>query len=135
MKKIFPVILLLCSVVTLFCSCEKKNYSVDVTDGTVRVKMHSPSMGIVGINQVGYDGFTYEEVEKEVFDKIRNRKYDGRYSVIVTLEFKDSYGNYYDGTPVTVTSLNGVEVKRYASYGYFRGSSHIDDAFPWNHQY
>lgn len=45
----------------------EENYSVDVTDGTVRVKMHSPSMGIVGINQVCYDSFTYEEVEKEVF--------------------------------------------------------------------
>lgn len=135
MKKIFSVMLLLCSVVTLLCSCEEKNYSVDVTDGTIRVKMHSPSIGIVGINQISYDGFTYEEVEKEVFDKIRNRSYDGYYSVIVTLEFKDSYGNYYDGTSVTVTSLNGAEVKRYASYGYFRGSSHIADAFPWNHKY
>ena len=96
--------------------------------------MHSPSMGIVEFNKIAYDGFTYEEVEKEVFDKIRKRSYNGYYSVIVTLEFLDSYGNYYEGTPVTVSSLNGADVKRYASYRYFRGSSHISDAFPWNHQ-
>ncbi|WP_314937142.1 hypothetical protein [Alloprevotella tannerae] len=134
MKK-FPFILLLCSVVLLFCSCKKKNYSVDVSDGTVWVKMRSPTIGIVGINEVDYDGFTYEDVEEEVFDKIRNRNFYGDYSVIVTLEFQDSYGNYYDGPPVTVGSLNGAEVKRYASYGYFKGSSHIADAFPWNHKY
>ena len=92
-------------------------------------------MGIVGINEVGYDGFTYEEVEKKVFDKIRSRDYDGNYSVVVTLQFKDSYGNYYDGTPVTVSSLNASEVKRYASYSYFSGSTHIANAFPWNHKY
>ena len=134
MKK-FPFMLLLCSVVLLFCSCKKKNYSVDVSDGTVWVKMHSPTMGVVGINRVGYDGFTYEDVEEEVFDKIRSRSFYGDCSVIVTLEFQDSYGNYYDGPPVTVGSLNGAEVKRYASYWDFNGSSHIADAFPWNHEY
>ena len=77
----------------------------------------------------------YEDVEEEVFDKIRNRSFYGDYSVIVTLEFQDSYGNYYDGPPVTVGSLNGAEVKRYASYWDFNGSSHIADAFPWNHEY
>ena len=135
MKKSHLIFSLFCYLITLLCSCESKNYSVEVSDGIVNVKMHSPSMGIVGINQVGYDGFTYEEVEKKVFDKIRSRSYDGNYSIVVTLQFLDSYGNYYDGTPVKVTSLNASEVKRYASYSYFRGSTHISDAFPWNHKY
>ena len=94
--------------------------------------MHCPSMGIVGVNQVGYDGFTYEEVEKEVFDKIRSSSYNNNYSVFVKLQFKDSYGNYYDGESILVTTLNGADVKRYASYSYFRGQTHIADAFPWN---
>lgn len=97
--------------------------------------MHCPSIGIVGINQVSYDGFTYEEVEQEVFDKIRSKSYDGWYSIVVILQFKDSYGNFYDGPPVTVTGLKASEVKRYASYSYFRGSSHLENAFPWNHKY
>lgn len=75
MKQIAFNLFLLCLTITLFCSCESKNYSVDVSDGIVEVKMHSPTMGIVGINEVGYDG-----------------------------------------TPVTV-------------------STHIANAFPWNHKY
>lgn len=122
-------------VLLLMCSCEKKNYSVEVSDGIVNVKMHSPSMGIVGPGQVSYDGFTYEEVEKEVFDIIRSRGYNGSYSVRVTMQFVDSYGNYYDGESVTVSSLDATEVKKYASYYYFRDKTHIADAFPWNHQY
>ena len=135
MKQIAFNLFFLCLTITLFCSCESKNYSVDVSDGIVEVKMHSPTLGIAGFNEIGYDGFTYEEVEEKVFDKIRSRDYDGKYSVVVTLQFKDSYGNYYDGTPVTVSSLNSSEVKRYASYSYFRGSTHIENAFPWNHKY
>lgn len=135
MKQLVFYLFLLCCTITLLCSCESKNYSVEVSDGIVKVKMHCPTMGLVGLNQVGYDGFTYEEVEQKVFDKIRSRSYDGYYSVVVTLQFKDNYGNYYDGTPVTVTSLNASEVKRYAAYSYFSGSTHIADAFPWNHKY
>jgi hypothetical protein len=135
MKKILSILLILFCITTLFCSCEKKNYSVKITDGTVNVKMRCPTKGIVGINQVGYEGFTYEEVEETVFDKIRNRDYDGDYTVVVTLEFKDAYGNYYDGPAVTVSHLNGADTKRYASYRYFRGSSNIYKAFPWNYDY
>lgn len=135
MKQIAYYFILLCCTITLLCSCKSKNYRVEVSDGIIKVKMHCPTIGIAGINQISYDGFTYEEVEQKVFDKIRSRSYDGNYSVVVTMQFKDSYGNYYDGSPVTVTSLNGAEVKRYASYSYFSGSSHIADAFPWNHQY
>ena len=113
-------------------SCEKKNYNVEIQDGSIHVTMHSPSMGIVGINQVSFDGFTYEEVEQEVFDKIRSRNYNGPYTVSVTLQFIDSYGNYYNGESVVVTTLKATEVKKYASYYYFRDQTHISDAFPWN---
>lgn len=116
----------------VLCSCEKKNYKVEIQDGSVHVTMHSPSIGIVGFNQVSYDGFTYEEVEQEVFDKIRSSSYDGSYTVSVTLQFIDSYGNYYDDERIIVSKLDAKEVKKYASYNYFRGHAHISDAFPWN---
>ena len=116
----------------LLCACEQKNYSVEIQDGAIHIQMHCPSIGIVGVNQVSYDGFTYEEVEQEVFDKIRNSSFNGNYFIYVKLQFKDSYGNYYDGESKLVTTLNGADVKRYASYSYFRGKTHISDAFPWN---
>ena len=78
-KTIISILLALCSLLVL-SGCEKKNYNVDIRDGVINVKMHSPSIGIVGINQVSYDGFTYEEVEKEIFDKIRSQSYDGSYN-------------------------------------------------------
>ena len=120
--------------ITAITSCGNKNYSVDVTDGTVKVKMKCPTNGMVR-NEIVYDGFKYDDVEKDVFDKIRSRNYNEDYAVIVTMIYKDSYGNYYDGTPVTVSHLNGADVKRYNSYSYFSGSTHISDAFPWNLTY
>ena len=117
-------------------SCDtKKNYSVTVSGNSVNVRMHSPTIGIVGINEVGYDGFTYEDVDQEIFDKIRDSDYNGDYNVYVTLEFLDDHGNRYAGEPVLVTTLNGADVKSYASYSYFRGNSHIENAYPWNHNY
>ena len=131
LKTIYFILLAIYGSIVL-CSCEKKNYKVEIQDGSIHVTMHSPSMGIVGINQVSYDGFTYEEVEQEVFDKIRNSSYDGSYTVSVTLQFIDSYGNYYDGERIIVSNLDAKEVKKYASYYYFRDHTHISDAFPWN---
>ena len=80
-------------------------------------------------------GFTYEEVEKEVFDKIRKNSYNGNYSISVILQFKNSYGSYYDGPPVNVGTLNGSQVKRYSSFRDFSGLMQIYKAFPWNHRY
>ena len=135
MIRLKSILFIAISTVLFLSSCEKKNYSVEIQDGSVHVTMHSPTMGIVGINQVGYDGFTYEEVEQEIFEKIRNRNYDGSYTISVTLEFLDSYGNYYNGETVTVSTLSATEVKRYASYGFFKGQTHLEKAFPWNHNY
>jgi hypothetical protein len=94
--------------------------------------MHSPTIGIVGINKVGYDGFTLEEVEEEIFDGIRRKGFNGDYNVYVTLQYKDDHGNYYNGDRVKVSTLNGADVKEYASYSYFRGNAHLYAAFPWN---
>ena len=132
--KTISFLLISISTVLFLASCEKKNYSVEIQDGSVHVTMHSPSMGIVGINQVSYDGFTYEEVEKEVFDKIRSRSYDGAYTVSVTLQYLDSYGNYYDSDRMIVSTLSAMDVKKYASYSYFKGQTHLEKAFPWNRE-
>lgn len=118
------------------CSSFKKNYRVAIEDGSIYITMKSPSIGISGINEVSFDGFTPEEIEKDVFDEIRKRSYSGDYDVFIILQFKDSYGNYYDSKEkVKVSTLNGNDVKKYAGFGYFRGKVSIDKSYPWNHKY
>ncbi len=125
------ILIVACCILLLY-SCKRKNYNVEIQDGQIYVTMHCPTMGIVGINQVSFDGFTYEEVEKEVFDEIRGRSYDGLYTITVIIQFLDKYGNYYNGTPIQVTTLSASEVKKYASYNFFRGQTYIEKSFPWN---
>jgi hypothetical protein len=120
------------TIAIMLSSCQSKNYKVQISEGDVSVTMHSPTIGIVGINKVGYDGFTLEEVEEEIFDGIRRKGFNGDYNVYVTLQYKDDHGNYYNGDRVKVSTLNGADVKEYASYSYFRGNAHLYAAFPWN---
>jgi hypothetical protein len=120
------------TIAIMLSSCQSKNYKVQISEGDVSVTMHSPTIGIVGINEVGYDGFTLEEVEEEIFDGIRRKGFNGDYNVYVTLQYKDDHGNYYNGDRVKVSTLNGADVKEYASYSYFRGNAHLYAAFPWN---
>ncbi len=129
MKNILFVLSAFMCTLSLFCSCQKKNYSVDVNDGYVIVKMRSPSIGVAGLWEVHFDGFTYEDVEEEIFDKIRSSSYEGFYTVYVILQYIDSYGNYYDGPKTTVSTLQASEVKRYASYSYFRGQTHLEYSY------
>ena len=123
----------------LLASCKPKNYDVQVCsssyNGEVVVTMHCPRIGVADINEVSYDGFSLEEVEKEIYDEIRSASYDGDYDVYVILQFKDNHGNYYDGNRVKVSTLNGADVKEYASYSYFNGKAQLHMAFPWNHRY
>lgn len=118
------------------CSDFKKNYGVAFEDGSIYITMKSPSIGISGINEVSFDGFTPEEIEENVFDGIRKKDYSGNYDVYVTLQFKDSHGNYYNSKErVKVSTLDGDDVKRYANFGYFKGKVSIDKSYPWNHKY
>lgn len=130
------IIAVIVSVNFAACNGFKKNYKVTFKDGSIYITMKSPSIGISGINEVSFDGFTPEEIEEDVFDGIRKKDYSGNYDVYVTLQFKDSHGNYYDSKEkVKVSTLNGDDVKKYASFGYFKGKVHIDKSYSWNHKY
>ena len=113
----------------------KKNYQI-VLNGSnkeIYVYMRCPSIGIAGINEIRYDGFTYDEVEEQLFEDIRHNSFDGDWRVYVILEYKDDYGNYYyDDEKIYVSTLNGNELRRYADYSYFRGKADLQNAFPWN---
>ena len=129
MKRFLFVLSIFMCTLTIVCSCEQKNYSVEVNDGSVIVKMHSPSRGVVSLYGVNFDGFTIEDVEEEIFDKIRSSNYEGYYTVYVILQYRDSYGNFYDGPQTKVSTLQSSEVKKYASYGYFRGQTHLEYSY------
>ena len=134
MKKIFYSMFVVATF--LLTSCEPKNYKVQVcsssSDGDVWVTMECPSIGIAGWNEVAYDGFTLEEVEEELFDKIRSDSYNGDYEVWVIFPRIDDHGNDCEGDTIWVSTLNGADVKSYASYSYFKGKARLSDSFPWN---
>lgn len=129
------LLILVVNTLLLLCCASPKNYDVQVNSfsGEVWATMHSPTMGIVTLGQVNFDGFTLENVEEDIFDGIRhNFFYDGNYDVYVVLQSKDGYGNYNNVDTVKVSTLNGAEVKKYASYKYFMGKANLSAAFPWN---
>lgn len=128
-RRCFFMLAILCFLACV--SCVQKNYSVRVDSSArcVKVKMHCPRVGVVRLGRVDYDGFTLDEVEKKIFDGIRRKPYDGDYDVYVTMQSKDQYGHYVDENEVKVSTLNGAEVKRYASFSSFRGRSNISSAY------
>lgn len=133
MKKLIFLFTICLSFITM--SCDGKNYSVEISGNSIYITMPSPSVGIAGRNVVSFEGFTYDELEEAVFNKIRRNSYNGDYTVYVTLTSKDSYGNGRAGGKVRVSTLNGADVKRYKSFYYFRGKTKISNAFPWAKQY
>ena len=137
MNRFFYFMLIFSSILLIACSKEK-NYKVSFQSTTIYVTMKCPSIGIAGINKISYDGFELEDIEKEIFEEIRDRDYSGNYDVYVTLQFKDKYGNYNDSHEcVKVCTLNGGEVKKFASFFYFEMEHMIPfyEAYPWNYNY
>lgn len=127
--------IILSNVLLIACS-NNKNYNVEFHGQSIYITMKSPTLGIASLNGVSFDGFTLEDIEKEIFKKIRRRNYSGDYNVYVTLQFLDEYGNYQDSPErVKVCTLNGREVKKYADFFFFRGKIPFYHAYPWNHNY
>lgn len=135
MKTIKIYYLFIATLLFFSCGQSSNGYKVTVTDGRIDIIMKSPTMGIVGLGQVGYDGFSPRDIDREVFDKVRKRAYSGDYSVYVTMRFKDSYGNYYNSLEeVNICTLNGADMKKYAAFKYFKGLP-IYKAYPWVYDY
>lgn len=117
--------ILLMGTMLLCTACDdEKGYSILFGDNYAYVIMRSPTFGISGINAVDYDGFTPSDIEKEIFDHIRSEDIDSQsFSVIVSLETKDKYGNYVvlsENSDYLVSKLEVAEVRRYADFRYFR---------------
>lgn len=128
MKKILLIVTL--CLLTVLYSCKEKNYDVSVSGSSVYVTMHALSKGMITWGQVSLDGYTKEDVEKEIFNKIRSNNYDGNYDVYVTVKYMDSHGNYSsDGNMVKVSTLNGADVKQYSNYSNFHGKAHLENAY------
>ena len=111
--------------------CLPQNYDIKKKYNSIYVIMPCPTIGIVGRNEIGFDGFTYKEVEKDLFKMVRSSS-EGNYKIFVILKYKDSYGNYSESDTTYVSTLNRDDLRKYADYSYFAGKSAIADAFPWN---
>ena len=128
MKKIL-LIIMFCLSIGLY-SCKDKNYDVSVSGNSVYVTMKALSKGMIEWGKVTLDGYTKEDVEKEIFDKIRSNNYDGNYDIYVTVNYMDSHGNYSnEGNMVKVSTLNGADVKQYSNYINFHGKAHLEKAY------
>ena len=107
----------------------KRNYKVEVNSSSIDVYMRAPTIGLAGINEVSFDGFKVEDVEKKLFKKIRLQKDYKTYDIFVHMEYSDQYGNYHYGKPIKVNRLSVSEVKKYKDYSHFRGRSNISAAY------
>jgi hypothetical protein len=107
----------------------KRNYKVEVNNSSIDVYMRAPTIGFAGINEVSFDGFKVEDVEKKLFKKIRLQEKYKVYDIFVHVEYSDQYGNYHYGKPVKVSRLSVSEVKKYKDYYHFRGRSNISAAY------
>jgi len=120
-------------VVLCLCSCNSfkhKNYEITYNGNIITITIPMPQIGVAGFGEVTYDGFALDDIDREIFDKLRKDDSDGTYYINLVVKFKDSYGNYSDSKTSNLGTLDASEVKKYASYGYFKGkiSSLISNA-------
>ncbi|WP_342998941.1 hypothetical protein [Bacteroides ovatus] len=59
------------------------------------------------------------DMEEEIFQKMR--KGEGIYNISLTVKSKDKYGKYSISKSYNLGSWSTNEIRKYASYNYFRG--------------
>lgn len=113
MKKsfLFAIITLLLVSPTCFA------YKISTSGKTITLKMKHPSVGIVGLNAVGWEDDP-NEIQKDIYDLFRgplDSQKKGDYTVAVYWVGKDYYGHYSESYAGSFT-ISADELKRYKDY-------------------
>jgi hypothetical protein len=107
------------------CSIFKsKNYDITYDNNNITITIPMPTFGLVNINDVDYDGFTLEDIEKELYDDFTclfSTK-SGTYNIELVIKYRDMYGKFSSGSTIELGSIDAEEVRKYESYKYFRGT-------------
>lgn len=95
---------------------------VTFNGNVVLVTNFSYSIGITGINQYSYDGFSFYKLDEFVYKMIM-RKATGSYVTIkMNVARKDKYGNKIDNI-VEIGRIDVAESKKYKDFNFWRQES------------
>lgn len=108
MKKTYSILATLLLFVITVISCNSNGFGVSYNGNNIIMTMDL----YAGTKDI-YD------MEEEIFQKIR--KGEGTYNISLVVKSKDKYGKYSISKSYNLGSLDTDEIKKYASYTYFRG--------------
>lgn len=92
-------------------------YKISTSGRTITLKMKHPSVGIVGLNAVGWEDDP-NEIQKDIYDLFRgplDSQKQGNYTVAVYWVGKDYYGHYSESYAGSFT-ISADELKKYKDY-------------------
>lgn len=138
MKRVVKSLIIIAMVLCTSCE-EKKGYSIFFGENYAYVIMRWPSIGISGFNSVDYDGYTPSDIEKEIFEYIREEEIQSDYfHVIISVETRDRYGNYVvldKNSDLCLCTLEVADVRRYAGFEYFKREIGIEEKVVYGQRY
>lgn len=108
MKKTYSILATLLLFVITVISCNSNGFGVSYNGNNITMTMDLHS----GIKDI-YD------MEEEIYQKIR--KGEGAYNISLVVKSKDKYGKYSISKSYDLGNWDANEIKKYASYNYFRG--------------
>ena len=97
----------------------EKKYKILYDKNNISIVIPMPKIGVVRLGETTYDGFTLQDIEKDIFNQLREDKYHGLHNLCLTILFKDKYGNYSEEEEHSLGNIDADEIKKYADYKYF----------------
>lgn len=129
MKKIAIIIISIIGLAISSCK-EDKPYSIYWQDNNLCVVMPHPTIGVIGINQEGWNGVDLADVVNDIFSEIKaNSKSD---TTIVLLRFEtvltDKYGNESKSSEdFKIAIIPTIEAPKYKANKFFDLNYHLTD--------
>ena len=115
MKKSFLITCATLLLLTIAQSCFA--YKISTSGKTITVKMKHPTIGIIGVNQVGWEDNPVD-IEKDIYDLFTgplDSQKTGNYTIKVYWQREDHYGNT-SSTYAGSFSISADELKKYRLY-------------------
>jgi len=126
MKKSFLITCATLLLLTIAQSCFA--YKISTSGKTITVKMKHPTIGIIGVNQVGWEDNPVD-IEKDIYDLFTgplDSQKTGNYTIKVYWQREYHYGNT-SSTYAGSFSISADELKKYRDYRHARSYLDLED--------
>lgn len=119
-------ITIICLMLLGIFSCNIFTNSVQIGEANISVRGNEivatnfprPAHGIAGLGTVSWNGFSFDEFDRFIYEQVQKTSNNTLY-IVIQHNDEDSYGNKVAGKEITIGKIDVLESKKYQDFSHW----------------